>query len=117
MQQRNADSLAQIGGGVNMPLAYFLDGAQMNGTYPEPTGTGLAATSNSWVRAPLSQTGGRRGTRKQQGGFSPSIMGSFVANGARLIPAAGYMGYRMFEKASKTRKGRRGHRATRRDRK
>jgi broad specificity phosphatase PhoE len=108
---------SQRGGGVNMPLAYFQDGAQMNGTYPEPTGTGLVATSNSWVRAALNQTGGRRGTRKQQGGFSPSIMGSFVANGSRLIPAAGYMGYRMFEKAGKTRKGRRGHRATRRDRK
>ena len=129
LQQRNADSLAQIGGGVNMPLAYFQDGAQMRGTYAEPTGVGLAATSGSWVREALTQTGGARrhatsvrtvraqsAKRKaQQGGFSPSIMGSFIANGSQLLPAAGYMGYRMFEKA-KTRKGRRSGYRDRRER-
>jgi broad specificity phosphatase PhoE len=105
-------------GGANMPLAYFQDGAQMNGTYAENTGTGLAGTSSSWVRAPLNQTGGRR--TAQHGGFSPSVMGSFLVNGSRLIPVAGFMGYRMLEKSGKTRKGsrkHRGHRRTRRDRK
>ncbi len=95
-----------------MPLAFYQDGAQMRGTYAEPTGTGLATTNNNWVRPALSQTGG----------FSPSVMGSFLVNGARLLPAAGYMGYRMFQKAktqkggSKTLEGGRGHRATRRNR-
>ncbi len=124
----------QMGGAVSMPLAYFQDGAQMRHTYAEPTGTGLATTNNNWVRTPLSQTGGanrhavggctvRASWKKQQqqGGFSPSVMGSFLANGTRLLPAAGYMGYRMFEKAGKatraTRKGgRRGHRSTRSNR-
>jgi hypothetical protein len=110
-------SLAQIGGGVNMPLAYFQDGAQMRGTYAEPTGTDLAGTSNTWVRAPLSQTGGRR-TAKQRGGFPPSVMGSFLVNGSHLVPAAGYMGYRMFEKAGKAKRStRRVHRGRRSDRK
>jgi hypothetical protein len=111
----NCGGLHQTGGGVNMPLAYFLDGAQMRGTYADPTGTGLAATSGSWVREALNQTGGKRSVQAQHGGFSPSVMGSFLANGSQLIPAAGYMGYRMFEKA-KTRKGRRGHRTRRSDR-
>jgi hypothetical protein len=107
----NCGAAHQTGGGVNMPLAYFQDGAQMHGTYPEPTGTGLATISNSWVRTPLTQTGGA----KQQGGFSPSVMGSFLTNGARLIPAAGYMGYRMFNKSQKA--GHRGRQSRRRDRK
>ncbi len=96
-----------------MPLAFYQDGAQMRGTYAEPTGTGLAASNNNWARAPLSQTGG---SKQQQGGFSPSVMGSFLANGARLLPAAGYMGYRMFQKAKTLKGGRWGHRATRRSR-
>lgn len=110
-KKQRGGSRRQTGGGVNMPLAYFQDGAQMRGTYAEPTGTGLAATSGSWVREALTQTGGFK-RKAQQGGFSPSVMGSFLANGSQLLPAAGYMGYRMFEKA-KTRKGRRGHRERR----
>lgn len=105
----------QRGGYVGMPLGYFRDGAQMQGTYPDPTGVGLAGTSASWAREPLAQMGGSaRVTRRgQQGGFTPSVMGSFVTNGMRFLPVAGYMGYKMWENSKKTRKGRRGTRRRR----
>ena len=59
-------------GGNRMHQAFFQDGAQMSGRFSEPTGVGLAGSSNSWVRSPLSQTGGsrRRTMKKQNGGFS-----------------------------------------------
>ena len=82
-----------------MPLAYFQDGAQMRGTEGSETGVGLAGMSTDWVREALTQTGGRR-SRKQQGGFSPSVMGAFAANGARLLPLAAYMGYKMYSNDS-----------------
>lgn len=117
-------------GSTGMPLAYFQDGAQMRGTVGEPSGTGLAG---SWFRAPLHQTGGarrgsRRRTRRQQGGFgsraergrhslrsqnggfTPSIMGAFASNGMRLLPVAGYMGYKMYSNEPKTRRRTRGSR-------
>jgi len=116
-------------GSTGMPLAYFQDGAQMRGTFGEPTGVGLAGSSGSWVRSPLQQTGGRRTkhsltvrkvrtkrTRRnrfpQEGGFSASIMGSFAANGARLMPIAAYLGYNMYknQKSRKTIKKSRGSR-------
>lgn len=91
-------SRKQRGGGVSMPLAYFQNGAQYNGTSASETGVGLAGTSAAWVKAPLSQTGGRRRTQKknQRGGFAPGIMGAFVVNGARLAPMALYLGRKMF---------------------
>ena len=110
----------QSGGGVTMPLGFYQDGAQMQGTYGSETGAGLGGMSSTMVREALTQTGGstfgsrrrqrrRRETRKaQQGGFSPSIMGSFAANGLSLLPVASYMTYRMTHKSqskkSKTRK-------------
>ena len=106
-------------GSTGMPLAYFQDGAQMRGTVGAPSGTGLVG---SWFRAPLHQTGGaRRGSRRrakrtrhtrraQHGGFSPSIMGSFASNGLRLLPVAGYMGYKMYSNETKTRRRTRGSR-------
>ncbi len=122
----------QRGGGVNMPLAYFQNGAQMKGTYADETGVGMAETSSGWVRAPLAQTGGRRRTQRQRGGFScqnssssrtdgvyhrggfsPAVMGQFATNGLRLIPIASYMGYRMVTKkkrrVTKKRNNRRSH--------
>lgn len=99
----------QNGGYVGMPLAYFKDGAQMAGTSADPTGTGMAVTTDSWVRTPLAQTGGGCCTvmAPQQGGFPPSVMGAFASNGARLIPVAGYMGYQMWTKSkSKSKKSR-----------
>lgn len=88
-------------GGSAMPLAWYQPGAQMRAPYiAEATGEGAAGTTAGWARTGLAQTGGRRLTlkRAQQGGFAPSVMGSFVSNGARLIPVASYMGYKMFSK-------------------
>jgi len=81
-----------------MPLAYFQDGAQMRGTEGSETGVGLAGMSSGFVREALIQTGGKR--RTLRGGFSPSVMGAFAANGARLIPLAAYMGYKMYSNDS-----------------
>lgn len=125
-------------GSTGMPLAYFQDGAQMKGTFGEMTGVGLANPTAAWVRPPLSQRGGSsrrtrrrshkqrggfssrakqerssRSLAKQGGGFSPSIMGAFATNGARLIPVAAYMGYKMYTNQTKKRKVRRS-RGTRR---
>jgi hypothetical protein len=101
----------QRGGGVSLPLAYFQDGAQMRGTSADPTGVGLAGSSGAWVRAPLPQSGGsrRRQTQRrsrQQGGWAPSLMGSFVANGQSLLPVAAYMGYKMAKSKKHTRRTR-----------
>jgi hypothetical protein len=41
--------------------------------------------------------GARRRTRRSRGGFSPSIMGSFIANAqAAIVPAALYLVYNQF---------------------
>ncbi len=91
-------------GSTGMPLAYFQDGAQMRGTAAAATGT-----AGSWFRAPLHQTGGsRRRTRRQRsqnGGFTPSIMGSFASNGMQLLPIAGYMGYKMYSNQKRRTRG------------
>lgn len=93
-------------GGGSMPLAYFKDGAQFVNTYADPTGVGMGDGSSTMIRGSISQTGGRR-SQKQQGGFSPSVMGSFVNMGTRLVPVAAYMGYKLWNnKSHKTRKTR-----------
>ena len=110
-----------------MPLGFYQDGAQMQGTYGSETGAGLGGMTSTMAREALVQTGGRqtngslrqtggstfgsqrrKQTRKaQQGGFSPSIMGSFAANGLSLLPVASYMTYRMTHgSSSKSKKGR-----------
>jgi broad specificity phosphatase PhoE len=99
-RSRSRKTRSQKGGSVGMPLAYFKDGAQMQGTTSMPTGTGLTGSNDAWARTALPQTGGRR-THKQRGGFSPAIMGQFAANGARVLPMAAYMGYRMMSKTKK----------------
>ena len=92
-----------------MPLAFYQDGAQMHGTYGSETGVGLGVMTANMARSALVQTGGRKkATRKQQGGFAPSAMGSFAANGLSLLPVASYMGYRMMNKGNKTRKSKTG---------
>jgi hypothetical protein len=61
------------------------------------------------ARSALVQTGGRiTRKQKQRGGFAPSAMGSFAANGLSLLPVASYMGYRMMNKKNKTRKSKAG---------
>ena len=93
-----------------MPLAYYQPGAYETRT-PEATGVGIAGSTDAWVRTPVSQMGGRR--QKQAGGFNPTIMGQFASAGLRLIPVAGYMGYKMFNKkgSRKSRKSRKTRRS------
>jgi len=51
-------------------------------------------TSGDTIKVPLGQTGG----------FSPSIMASFVTNGMRLMPAAAYLGYKQIKSRRTTRR-------------
>ena len=96
-----------------MPLSY------LNPNYVEPSssrGFNVSGAEPGLARASLNLTGGRRSRSKpvkggkcgcvSKGGFYPSVMGNFVANAARLIPATLYATYHMF-KNSKTRKQRR----------
>lgn len=109
MTRRRSTRRQHGGAATPLPLAYFQPGA-FEGRTVDPTGVGLAGSSSSWARAPLpagAQMGGSR--KRQRGGFSPSVMGSFITNGLRFVPVAGYMGYKMMER-------RRPHRRTRRHR-
>jgi len=98
-------------GSTGMPLTYHT-GTQPQTYSTAPTGVGLAAQTANWVREPLTQSGGRRKSqrhgrrnrRTQEGGFNAAIMGSFAANGARLIPIAAYLGYNMYKNQPKGRK-------------
>jgi len=102
-------------GGAGMPLSY------VNPSYREPSasqGSNLLVSESLLARPGLNHTGGKRSRKRttrrkkrttRKGGFSPSIMGSFVPNAARLVPAAGVTAYRMvrnYKGSSKTRKSR-----------
>lgn len=105
----------QHGGATSLPLAWYQQGAQFQGTVAEPTGVGLAGASAAWVRSALpAQGGGSMHTtgqggggsrRRQRGGFAPSVMGAgFAEVGMRLLPAAAYMGYNQFQNYNKSRR-------------
>jgi hypothetical protein len=101
--------------GSAMPLSY------LNRNYIEPSGpagSNVSGAEPGLARASLNLTGGRRSRSKTvkggkcgcltKGGFYPSVMGNFVANTARLIPAMLFASYRMFKNSkTKTRKQRR----------
>jgi hypothetical protein len=103
-----------------MPLSY------VNPSHREPSayaGVDRVISQPGLARPSLNLTGGRRrrskkttrrstrstrrSTRKH-GGFYPSVMGSFVQNATRLVPAVGVTGYRMLKNYKKrsTRKNR-----------
>ena len=92
-----------------MPLSY------LNTNYVEPSasrGTNVPGAEPGLARASLNLTGGRRSRSKtlksskcgcvSKGGFYPSVMGNFVANAARLIPATLYATYRMVVNKTKS---------------
>jgi hypothetical protein len=96
--------------GGAMPLSY------VNPTYREHSaysGVNRVISEPGLARPSINHTGGRRSrrksrksrkTRKTKGGFYPSVMGAFVQNASRFIPAAGVAGYRMvknYKKASR----------------
>jgi broad specificity phosphatase PhoE len=98
-QKQTRRSRKQRGGSAtSMPLAYHVPTAFETRT-TETTGAGLAGAAGNWIRTPLLRQGGgrhRRTRRRQAGGFAPSVMGAFASNGLRLLPVAGYMGYKMW---------------------
>ena len=100
-------------GGLPMPLSYLKEG------YTEPSasaGLNMLVSQAGLARPVLNATGGRRkntkkATRKhrasckcKKGGFYPTVMGSFIRNASRLVPAAVYSGYKLMKSKSKTRK-------------
>jgi hypothetical protein len=115
MVRKTRKQKLQRGGATSLPLAWYQQGAQFQGTVADPTGVGLAGASATWVRSALPAQGGgsmsttgqgggrRRKTRRQQkGGFTPSVMGAgFAEVGMRLLPAAAYMGYNQFQNYQK----------------
>jgi hypothetical protein len=108
-QKQSRRSRKQRGGATPMPLTYYAPGEYETRT-TEATGAGLAATAGNWVRTPMLRGGRRRTTRRQQqGGFAPSVMGAFATNGLRLLPVAGYMGYKQWNGAAGKRKTQRRH--------
>lgn len=89
-----------------MPQGFHQPGAQFVHTSATPTGVETVfPTDGAFVRAPL---------HSQMGGFYPSVMGAFAANGSSLVPVAGYMGYKMFSnnKQNKTRRAKKTQKKT-----
>jgi len=106
-------SRKQRGAGTTAaPLSY------LDPSYKEPSasaGSNVLNAEVGLVRPSLNATGGgyrykRRRTYKKRstrrGGFYPSVMGGFVGNASRLIPAVAVTGYRMLKNYKKTRKNR-----------
>jgi hypothetical protein len=102
------------GGASNAPLSY------LNAKYVEPSGpegSNRLVSESLLARPSLNHTGGKRKSRKcsrkhkhtrkcKKGGFYPTVMGSFVGNASRLVPAAAVQGYRMVRNYKHTRKNR-----------
>jgi hypothetical protein len=111
-KQRGGKVCQKGAGGA--PLSY------VNPGYQEPSasqGSNRLGSESLLARPGLNHTGGKRRTRKstrsrsktrskrtkktscksrkQRGGFYPSVMGSLLYNGARLIPAAIVQAYYM----------------------
>lgn len=107
---RGSRKYRQSGGLPSMPLSY------VNTSYREPsasTGSNVLASEAGLARPVLNLTGGKKHKhshtrrcmcRKGRGGYYPSIMGNFVGNASRLVPAAAVTGYRMVKNYNKTRK-------------
>ena len=109
----------QGGGAYGAPLSY------VNNNYREPVsgpGYDMLRFQPGLARPAINPTGGRRKTRgrrsgttrknmgRRRGGFYPSVMGSFTSNGASLLPATLYSGYK-FVKNYKSRRSTRRRRA------
>ena len=106
--------------GGSMPLSYLKVG------YAEPSasaGSNVLASQAGLARPVLNATGGTRRSKRsnsrrskrtrkhggscgcmKKGGFYPTVMGSFIRNASRLVPAVAYSGYKLLK--NKTRKSR-----------
>lgn len=101
-----------------MPLSYLKVG------YTEPSasaGSNVLVSEPGLARPVLNPKGGTRSNRRskrskrtrkhggscgcmKKGGFYPTVMGSFLRNASRIVPAVAYSGYRLLK--GKTRKSR-----------
>ena len=111
--------------GGSMPLSYLKVG------YTEPSasaGSNVQVSEAGLARPVLNATGGKRSNRRskrsnrrshskkqtrrrggscgcmKKGGFYPTVMGGFLQNASRLVPAVVYSGYKLLK--NKTRKSR-----------
>jgi hypothetical protein len=111
--------------GGSMPLSYLKVG------YAEPSasaGSNVLVSEPGLARPVLNPTGGKRSNRRskrstrrskrskrtrkhggscgcmKKGGFYPTVMGSFLRNASRIVPAVAYSGYKLLK--GKTRKSR-----------
>lgn len=98
----------RLGGG--MPLSY------LKTNYSEPSasaGSDVQISQAGLARPVLNPIGGNKTRRMRKrvtckclkkGGFYPTVMGSFLRNASRLVPAVVYSGYKLMK--GKTRKAR-----------
>ena len=122
----------QYAGG--MPLSYLNSGYSAPGT-TTTAGSNLMISEPGLARPSINHTGGKRNMRSikksrknlsqtrrvnrrnhrargtcrvcvKKGGFTPSVMGSFIQNASSLMPAVGVTGYRMWHNFGKTKKNR-----------
>lgn len=94
-RQRTRNARRKQSGGGGMPLSYFNGGfdTQLVNT----TGPVIAAPTDEIIRPALLQSGG--GSRKQAGGFYPSVMGPFASNAAAIaVPLAAIVTSQYFSK-------------------
>lgn len=87
------------------------------GTSTAPTADMIRPVLLSTFSSPLLQAGGTR--KRIRGGFSPSIMGPFLANAqAAIVPLAGYLVYQTMipKTGSSVKTGGKKHKKSRRNR-
>ena len=97
-------------GAVGAPLSY------VDTKYSGPSASGgsdIQISEPGLVRPVLNPTGGKRRYKRsykrrksRKGGFYPSVMGNFIGNASRLVPAVAITGYRMVKNNNKTRRNR-----------
>ena len=78
-------------------------------TYQQPTGESVVSTkpTDTAIRPVLNSTFKVGGRRRSRGGFSPSIMGSFLKNAqTAIVPLALYSAYHFMPKKGRTPKRR-----------
>ena len=105
------------GGATGAALSY------VDAKYNSPSasaGSNIQISEPGLVRPVLNPTGGKRSYKRsyrrsnkrtnkrnsRRGGFHPSVMGNFIGNASRLVPAAAITGYRMLKNYNKTRRNR-----------
>jgi hypothetical protein len=110
------------GGATGAALSY------VDTKYNSPSasaGSNIQISEPGLVRPVLNPTGGKRSYKRsyrrshkrrsykrtnkrnsRRGGFHPSVMGNFIGNASRLVPAAAITGYRMLKNYNKTRRNR-----------